>query len=223
MAFLPIEHSALTDDDIATLIDYIGAIDGHDHDSDIDFDLWEMAAQSNGWQRAEVVAGVLHLMRDFTGFLIKPPNMQQAVAEVRAAVRARWNPPDPPYELADNPRAEIEWRRAALRDFRTRAIAALAQGRPLEAVPMLSEGFAYSEAPKALPGSAAAVAAQEAMTAFIERSRVALSERGPGGAAAAARHRRPSAVDPVRAQEVREDLASRSPVPMPGDAADADA
>jgi hypothetical protein len=213
-------ETALTDDDVGKLLDFIGGIDGHDHGSAADALLWSMAAKAGRWTRAETVAGVMALMREFRGFMVKPGDMERVVDDARTAVRAGWNPPPPPRELGDDPKAEIEWRRAALADYRERAIFALAQGEPLASVPMLAPHFVgRPELPAAPPGGAAELEA---------RAELQRAERRMGvPALPAARSVRwsptvPRVLDPMRLDEIRREVAERAPVPLPGDFVDAE-
>lgn len=219
--FLPLDHAAaLSEDDVAKLLDYIGGIDGQDHGSEADLSLWLMAAQAGRWTRAETIAGVLTLMREFHGFLIKTADMQAAVEAARTAVKNGWDPPPPPRELADDPLAEIEWRRAALADYRERAILALAQGEPLESVPVIAAEHRERVELTAVPNAEYVAAVERWRKAVEARSARTLrltkrewrdyrNERPP------ARTPRKSELHPDEARKALTELAERAPVPLP--------
>lgn len=132
---IPIEHSPITPDDLRPVFRVLCGIDGHQRSAD-DVDAWMLAATAGRWTRAQVAAATLALTSGFTGFRIMPGHMGQQITTDRDRIRTQWYCPDPPRELADDPPAEIAWRRQAARDFSDRALFALASGSPLEDVPM---------------------------------------------------------------------------------------
>lgn len=211
--FLPIEPSAITEDDVDVLIAKFCATDGQARSQD-DFDVWWATAQSRGWTRAECVAGMLRIMGTFTGFRIMPAHMTEAIATMSTAVGKAWNPPPPPREYRDDPIAEIRWRRAAAASYRERALLTMAAGGALESVPMIEPRLAgRPELPPAEPDSPAARAAKAAAAELEQRMAM------PSGAettTTAVRSRR-AQLDPRRLEDIRAELAARPPIPLPED------
>lgn len=225
---IPVDHRMMTAADLRVMLDQFTALDGHPRLTPAELRTWSMAAEAGQWTRAQVVAATMHLTLNFSGFRVMPAHFTEAIAEVRAQVRGLWDPPPPPRELADEPRREITWRRRACQDFMDRAMLALAMGEPLEQVPMISSRFAgQPELPPAAPGGAAETRAREAMTAFLERTRwpcPAGTAEDPGtteegGGRRARPPRRPSVVDPVRADRARKELAATRPGALPEETA----
>lgn len=222
--FLPLEYeTAVTEDDLGKLLDLIGGIDGQDHGSAADALLWSMAAKAGRWTRAETVAGVLALMREHTGFLIKPGDMQRAVDDARAAVGAGWNPPPPPRELADYPEREREWTQERLVDYRERAIMALAKGEPLASVPMLGPEFERLElgaGPSVDPDTQKADR-DRLIAPLLERSVTALAPltkweaRNATGVRPPVRQPLPSQRNRDAAEKAWAELAETEPGPLP--------
>lgn len=133
---IPIEHNPVTADDLQIMFKLLAGIDGHPRSVD-DIDIWLIAAQAGRWTRAQVAAATLALARDFRGFRIMPGHVNEQIAADREQIRARWYCPDPPRHLADDPRAEIQWRRRMATDYSDRALIALATGSPLDEVPLV--------------------------------------------------------------------------------------
>lgn len=113
------------------------AMDGQPRGA-VDVRAWATAAAAERWTRAELAAAVIGVIATFTGFKILPGHVIEQVRANRDRIRARWYCPDPPRALADDPRAEIAWRRRAADSFRDRANTALATGQPLDDVPLLA-------------------------------------------------------------------------------------
>lgn len=134
---IPVEHNPITNDDLRRVFRVLAGTDGHQRTAD-DVEAWALAARSGRWTRAQIAAATLTLASTFTGFRILPGHMAEQVRADRARIRERWYCPDPPRHLANDPAAELAWRRRAADDYRDRALAALAGGQPLDDVPLLT-------------------------------------------------------------------------------------
>lgn len=212
MSFMPIDPRPATEDDLRLLMRRLAALDGHRRSVD-DVETWLIVMQTKRWTCAEVVAGMLRILADFTGFIVTPGHLTTAIDACRAEVRHGWNPPAPPRELADDPEREIRWRRNALADYRARAMVAVASGDDLRNVPMIAPRFTgRPELPAASPGGQAERDARAAVDAFVARSHEAMREMPM---VALPRATRPSVVDPVRARDARAELAATRPGPLP--------
>lgn len=135
---IPIEHRPVTPGDFRIVFKILSGIDGQQRTAD-DIDTWMLAAQVGGWSRAQLAAACLALASTFTGFRVQPGHMTEQINRNRDKIRTVWYCPDPPRELAEDPAAEIEWRRRAALDFADRATAALATGVPLDEIPLTLE------------------------------------------------------------------------------------
>jgi hypothetical protein len=131
---MPADPNPLTPADLRNLVKLVAGIDGHARSTD-DVDVWALAATAGHWTRVQVAAAMLAIAPSFRGFRVQPGHIQEQIDAHRELIRSRWDPPAPPRHLAQDPDAEIAWRRAALADYRQRALTALAAGQPLDEVP----------------------------------------------------------------------------------------
>jgi hypothetical protein len=135
---IPVENSPVTRSDLEALFKLLTRIDGHPRDID-DIDTWSLAARSGRWSRAQLAAAMLTLNVTFRGFRVMPGHVAEQIVNQREQIRTRWYCPDPPRELAEDPEAEIEWRRRVAVDFTDRALLALASGQSLDDVPLVTD------------------------------------------------------------------------------------
>lgn len=133
---IPIEHNPVTVDDFKAVFRVLAGVDGHRRNAD-DVETWMLAARSGRWTRAQVAAATLVLAPKFTGYRVQPGHMTEQINRNRDRVKAHWYCPDPPRDMAEDPAAEIAWRRWAANDFADRALLALANGDPVDEVPLL--------------------------------------------------------------------------------------
>lgn len=145
---ISIEHNPVTSSDIRAVFRLLAGIDGQQRSAE-DAETWLVAARAGGWTRAQVAAATLALAAGFTGFRVQPGHMTEQIRRCLAQIRARWECPPPPRELAEDPAAEVRWRRRVAAEFKDRALLAIAAGDPLVDVPLLST--ADSEPPRILP------------------------------------------------------------------------
>lgn len=132
---IPIEHRPVTTQDFRAVFKVLAGIDGHQRSVD-DAETWMIAARAGRWTRAQVAAATLALTSKFTGFRVQPGHMTEQINRNRDRVKGHWYCPDPPRELAEDPAAEIAWRRWAANDYADRALMALANGDPIDEVPL---------------------------------------------------------------------------------------
>lgn len=135
---IPIEHNPVTIDDFRAVFRVLAGIDGHQRTGN-DADTWMIAARTGRWTRAQVAAATLVLSSKFTGYRVQPGHMTEQINRNRDRVKAHWFCPDPPREMADDPAAEIAWRRWAANDYADRALLAMANGDPIDEVPLTLE------------------------------------------------------------------------------------
>jgi hypothetical protein len=100
--------------------------------TDADLDYLMIMSQDGGWDYRQAVRAFVEHGNNHPGEFFEAGHITQRVKEVRKEIRARWYCPDPPRELAEDPRAEIEWRRRACDVFTDRNLALWASGQPLE-------------------------------------------------------------------------------------------
>ena len=174
-----------------------------------DVEAWWMVAATEGWTFDLANRAVIDFhRRDADRGRIRPAHVTDAIAAARQAVRrvVLHRPLDPPRELADDPRAEIEWRRRRMDELTDEALAAWCRGEPVEAY--------------ALP-------AVEGPRTELERA-AAADVRGRAKALADSKRPAPvhhltakDAPDPNRRAEEREkaraELAQLVPAPIPSD------
>lgn len=132
---IPIEHTPVTTGDFRAVFKVLAGVDGHQRDVD-DAKTWMIAARAGRWSRAQVAAATLELSARFTGYRVQPGHMTEQINRNREKIRTHWYCPDPPRSLADDPAGELAWRRWAADDFADRALFALANGDPIDEVPM---------------------------------------------------------------------------------------
>lgn len=193
----PAEHIPVTVDDVDYLLKVLAALDGHPRSAD-DFDVWLLATQAGRWTRAELAAAVLAVTRDFKGFRVLPGHVGEQVNSLREQIRHRWNPPAPPRHLAEDPKAEIEWRRRALVNYRERAVTIVAQGGNLADVPLVLD-----------------VEPNRALAPDVTSERVAALCADLGREKAVPALEAAPPLDPVRMAAVRADMASRNVAALP--------
>ena len=100
------------------------------HDSNIT--LWREVSRQGGWTYEQGFRAVIEHRTFKPGVYLEAGHITQRVAEVRKDIRARWYCPAPPRELADDPAAEIAWRRRAAAEYVERNLALWAAGEPLD-------------------------------------------------------------------------------------------
>jgi hypothetical protein len=98
---------------------------------DADIDLWMIMAQSAGWNYRQAVRAFIEHSNEHPGEFFEPGHVAKRVAEVRKQISERWYCPDPPRELADDPRGEIVWRRQMAEAFMRHNLDLWAGGYPL--------------------------------------------------------------------------------------------
>lgn len=99
-----------------------------------DIDAWLVIANECGWTFPLARRSVIeHYKRDGERPRIRPAHITDRIDTAREAIRRHVFKTDlvPPRELADDPAAEIVWRRRYTADFVDRALAAWAAGEPL--------------------------------------------------------------------------------------------
>lgn len=133
---IPIEHNPVTTQDFRAVFKVLAGVDGHQRGTN-DAETWMLAARAGRWTRAQVAAAILALSSKFTGYRVQPGHMTEQINRNRDRVKAHWYCPDPPRDLGEDPAAEIAWRRWAATDFADRALLALANGDPVEEIPLL--------------------------------------------------------------------------------------
>lgn len=95
---------------------------------------WHTIATECHWTYPLVRRAVLeHHKRGGDKPRIRPGHITDAIDGARALIRKQVFSRDlvPPKELADDPRAELEWRRRHIADVTDRALSAWANGEPL--------------------------------------------------------------------------------------------
>ena len=132
---IPIEHNPVTTQDFRAVFRVLAGIDGHRRGPD-DAETWMIAARAGRWTRAQVAAATLALSAKFTGYRVQPGHMTEQINRNRDRIKAHWYCPDPPREMAEDPAAELAWRRWAANDFADRALMALANDEPVDEVPL---------------------------------------------------------------------------------------
>jgi hypothetical protein len=119
--------------------------------------LWREVAKQGGWNLEQGMRAVIEHRTYKPGVYLEPGHVTQRVAEVRKDIRTRWYAPTPPLELADDPSAEIAWRRRVIAEFVERNLSLWAQGEPLEDAPLPTiENEKRGELPTAGPGDSQA-------------------------------------------------------------------
>lgn len=94
--------------------------------------LWRKISQQGAWSYEQAVQAIIEFRSGHPGEYFEPGHVSVRVAELRKQIRERWYCPDPPYELADDPRAELEWKRRAAEEFTERNLERWTSGLPLE-------------------------------------------------------------------------------------------
>lgn len=135
---IPIEHNPVVPEDFRTVFKLLAGIDGHKRSAE-DVQTWMIAAKAGRWSRAQLAAAILALSANFTGYRVQPGHMTEQINRNRDKIRAHWYCPDPPRSLADDPAGEVAWRRWAAENYADRALLALANGDPLDDVPLSLE------------------------------------------------------------------------------------
>ncbi|MEV1295734.1 hypothetical protein [Pseudonocardia sp. NPDC049635] len=198
---IPIEHNPVLTSDFRAVFQVLGVIDGHPRTAD-DVEAWMLAARTGRWTRAQVAAATFALTTTFTGFRVQPGHLAEQIRANRARIRGLWECPPPPRELADDPAAELAWRRRAAVDFADRALLALAAGDRPEDVPLL----ATPEPPvqRLLLAEAPPEVRTEIEAAMPALGRLPEPRPTP--------HRTPrAATDPARRAQARAELDARRP------------
>lgn len=149
--------------------------------------LWRAVAQQGGWTYEQGFRAIIEHRSENPGVYFEPGHISQRVAAVRAQIRNRWYCPDPPRHLADDPLAEIAWRRQSAEDFMQRNLAHWVVGEPLE----LSTGGEIENVKRGeLPEGGDSAAMREALAlvrSFTNRRRVPNARVSPEDSAAAGR------------------------------------
>lgn len=207
---IPVDHQPPTIEDFRGLFRVLSTLDGHERKTG-DAEAWMLAARAGRWTRAQVAAATLGLATSFTGFRVQPGHLAEQIAANRARIRGRWECPDPPRELADDPVAELVWRRRAAASFADRALLAMAAGGPVDEVPLLL-------APEPSGSRLLLTEAAPAVRAEIER---VLPTVGQLPESRPAPRRAPrAAMDPARRAEALAELNTRRPAVPPNDIPD---
>lgn len=190
----------ITNEEALTLLEWALCGDNRNIDK-ANVMLWREVAKQGGWTYEQGVRAVIEHRTYKPGVYLEPGHVTQRVAEVRKDIRTRWYAPAPPLELADDPAAEIAWRRRAIAEFVDRNLSLWAQGEPLEEAPSpLGEvDEKRGELPSACPGdSEIKRAALAEMRRFTKRTAVEPSKEEAAeerAQAVAARRARWAAVD----------------------------
>jgi hypothetical protein len=101
--------------------------------------LWRKVSERGNWSYEQAVQAIIEFRSDHPGEYFEPGHVSTRVAELRKEIRQRWECPDPPYELADDPMAECQWRRRMCAEFTERNLARWTQGLPLASVGQVFE------------------------------------------------------------------------------------
>ncbi|MDI3315861.1 MAG: hypothetical protein QJR12_16775 [Mycobacterium sp.] len=123
----------MTPDEIIDLLTLIASFDQRTI-GETDIVAWHQIATECGWTWPLARRAVLeHHKRGGDRPRIKPGHITDAIEAARAQIRRQVFQRDlvPPKELADNPRAELEWRRRHIAEVTERALNAWANGQPL--------------------------------------------------------------------------------------------
>lgn len=96
-----------------------------------DFALWAAAADQGHWTHTHARRALIEFITNEPDAYLRPGHITQRIAAARDRVRATWNRPTPPRDLADDPAAEIAWTRAHLANHITTGMTAWAAGRPI--------------------------------------------------------------------------------------------
>jgi hypothetical protein len=127
----------MTADEIIDLLTLITAYDQRTVGGD-DVQAWLIIANAEDWTLPLARRAVIeHHRRGGDRPRIKPGHITDTLTELRREIsRTVFHTPlVPPRELADDPRAEIAWRRDYARRTTDRALNAWARGEPLPALP----------------------------------------------------------------------------------------
>lgn len=173
-----------------------------------DVDAWFLVATTERWTSPLAQRAVVDFhRRSAERGRIRPAHITDAIEQARQAVRriVLHRPLDPPRDLADDPRAEIEWRRQRMDELTDEALAAWCRGEPVEAY-----------APPAIDGPRddherlAAEKVRGQAKALANRKRVAPASTGAQ-----------DAPDPTRRaaerEKARAELAAIAPASAPSD------
>lgn len=117
----------------AEVIDLLTLAAGYDRRTvgQTDVQAWGAMAAQCGWTSAHAQRAVLvHFERSDRP--VMPAHINTIIDETRRGIRARFTESiTPPRELADDPRAEIAWRRQYAAEYVERALDAWALGQPI--------------------------------------------------------------------------------------------
>lgn len=202
---IPAEHNPVTPADLKRVFKLLAGVDGHLRGAS-DVDTWVTAVKAGRWTRAQLAAATLTLTCSFRGFRVMPGHVDEQIALDRERIRNRWYCPDPPHELADNPEAEIMWRRRVAADYSDRALIALATGQALDDVPLVTN----PEPPRPEIVDARARIA-DICAGIANRKAIAAAPDVDIPEQRSTRRVRP---DPVQMAEARAELDSRRPAPV---------
>lgn len=96
-----------------------------------DVEAWGAMATKCGWVAAQARRAVLEHF-DRSDRPVMPSHINTIIDETRRSIRARFTESiTPPRELADDPRAEIAWRRQYTAEYVEHALDCWAAGRPI--------------------------------------------------------------------------------------------
>jgi hypothetical protein len=124
------------------IIDLLTTVAAHDQRTvgEADVEAWLDVATEAGWTYPLARRAIRdYHVRGGDKPRIRPAHITDAIEAARETVRRTVLRSDltPPRELADDPRAEIAWRREYVRTATEAALAAWAEGRPMPAAPEL--------------------------------------------------------------------------------------
>jgi hypothetical protein len=123
----------VTTDDVIDLLTMIAAYDQRTVGED-DVRAWTLIARAENWTTPLAQRAVIeHHRANADRGRIRPAHITDTIRQARETIRRAVLTRDlqPPRELADNPRAEINWKRQTIHDTTEAALAAWASGQPL--------------------------------------------------------------------------------------------
>jgi hypothetical protein len=120
----------MTPDEVIDLLTLAAAYDRRTV-GQADVQAWGALATKCGWNAAHAQRAVLEHF-DRSDRPVMPAHINAIIAEITRSIRARFDfCITPPRELADDPRAEIAWRRQFTAEYIDRALDCWAAGEPI--------------------------------------------------------------------------------------------